>query len=824
MKNDGQNTTIRLEAEVLNGTTPVTFQYNPDPAADLKTAGTNWVTITTTVANDDGYASHEWDGAGLVGGQVALRAAVTVGGVTKYSGRNSVAILGGGAPEDSVNINDGSAKGVFQEPYTETAGTERNVVVDGTTSSTTTADSVSLYWWKDADDTKQGATTTPVKVAKDAKTGTFSGVVNVDGFDFSGNPDEVAFGAELDTDDIEAFTLYNQTIDKVTAAPTSSTVAGSGSKDVVVTVVDQNGAPIAGAEVRKQNGDVVGYTNGAGKVTASQAGGTTSYYYANATDSNPFEAGLGDKKSEDVTVGQYNPEASKLKGTSANGAAFDVDEYDGDDIQVQVQDQQDADFSTTQTVEYSWTFTAFDGDPAGKDLNDPNGTAVAVAGKANIPLPIQAEGGTYVLTASLKANPASGTGAVPAAQVLTVKVGQADIKFDDAQESAPAGTKQDVAGKLVLEDGTGLGARPITLTYAPDGAGNAGFDQETGADQLTRTVKTAADGTFSATLDDPAVATGAQPTETGTITAKTDDYADPNTPLDTDNADDTSTTKVVFTQAAAPAGSKVTIDGLGGMGKPGVAQDGGVTVVDKDGNFVKNTAVTLTVDGQSFFTDGSADPAKKQGGDQGELKSLGQSITVVTNDLGEATFKVAIEKSAEFNDDGLAEDIVTATTGGASDTEDVDYSTDSPLNGGEVKLVRRPTSSRTRASCPRRRSRTRPPTTSWSPTSSATRWVTRRSRSPLTTAARPAATSSTPTSWTTWSSTSTATRRRTSPRPEPGTLRSTSTALPRPSPPFAAVGRSRARVRPFSSTRSTSPRAPTRWRSRARRTVRSAAP
>lgn len=685
VKNDGQDTTVRLEAEVADPANPVTFQYNtgnPD----------QWINIATVTANDNGYASFEWAAANLVGATVKLRAQVTktvAGAPTEFnSDRSDVTIFGPGAAAESVNITAGNTKGVFQEPYSETAGNERNVIVDGTTSSTDTADSVSLYWWKDADDSKNGTTATPVKVAKDATSGTFSGVVNVDGFDFSGNPDEIAFGAELDTDDVEAFALYNQEIGSVQADPTSGTVAGAGTKDIVVTVLDQNNAPIAGAEVRKQDGTVVGYTNGAGKVTASQAGGTTSYYYANATDSNPYEAGLGDKKSEDVTVGQYNPQASSLEATSANGSAFDYDEYDGDDIQVQVQDQQGEDFSTAQTVEYSWTFTAFDGDPAGKDLNDPNGTAIAVNGKADIPLPVQAEGGTYVLSAALRANPASGQGAVAMSELLTVKAGQADIKFDDAEESAPAGTKEDVAGKLVLEDGTGLGGRPITLTYA---GGNAGFDQPTGPDQATRTVKTAADGTFSATLEDPADPAGTpQSTETGTITAVTDDYADPNTPADTDNANDSSTTKVVFSQAAAPADSKVTIGGeiaANPVGKPGVAQGGTVTVVDKAGAPVKNTLVTLTVDGQSFFTDGSADPAKKQGDDTGELKSLGQSITVVTDNAGKASFQVAIEKSAEFNDDGLAEDVVTASTGGATDTEDVDYSSAAPLNGGEVKLV-----------------------------------------------------------------------------------------------------------------------------------------
>ncbi len=52
------------------------------------------------------------------------------------------------------------------------------------------------------------------------------------------------------------------------------------------------------------------------------------------------------------------------------------------------------------------------------------------------------------------------------------------------------------------------------------------------------------------------------------------------------------------------------------------------------------------------------------------------------------SFSVAIEGSDEFDDDGEAEDIVTATVAGAdaSDTEDVNWSTEGPLNGGEVLI------------------------------------------------------------------------------------------------------------------------------------------
>ena len=333
-------------------------------------------------------------------------------------------------------------------------------------------------------------------------------------------------------------------------------------------------------------------------------------------------------------------------------------------------------------VDYTWTFQAFDGDPAAQETD---GTAVVgVDGSANIPLPSpRPEGGTYTLEAGLRANPVTGGGAVDSEQVLQVKAGQAEITFDDDEVAGAAGDSAPVAGTLALADGTGLPGRPITLTYAADGSGDAAFDQETGDDAATREVETGADGSFSATLDDPAAAQGqAQGTETGEVTAETDAYEDPNSPADTDDADASATTDVTFFNDAAPEGAEVAISGLQGTGKPGAPAYGTVTVTDDQDQPVPNVAVRLTVDGDSFFTNGPADG--RVGQPAGDLRERGQAITLVTDGDGEVSFGVGIERSEEFDDDGEATDTVTAKVGDTTDTADVAWSTADPLNGGDV--------------------------------------------------------------------------------------------------------------------------------------------
>ena len=216
-------------------------------------------------------------------------------------------------------------------------------------------------------------------------------------------------------------------------------------------MTDADCRPVAGVEVRREGGAYVGQTDADGTVTTTQAGGTTQYYYANATDSDPYEEGLGDKRSTAVAVGQYTPKATSLEATSANGKQFDYDEYDADDITVQVKDQEGQDFSTTQQVNYTWVFTAFDGAPSNQSST---GSTAAVNGEARIPLPqSRTEGGTYTLSAELVANPVLGGDAIASKQLLTLKAGQAALVLSPDTLTADAGGETPVAGTLRLEDG-----------------------------------------------------------------------------------------------------------------------------------------------------------------------------------------------------------------------------------------------------------------------------------------------------------------------------------------------------------------------------------
>lgn len=670
-KPDGQNATMRLTAIGGTSVTSVLFEY--------RIGSGPWSPIGTTARNDDGAFAVEWNPTAIAGSaNVELRATGTGPATPDTDTAGLVAVNNN---LDTVNITDGARLDVFQAPYTNNASSGQFAVVTGTSSNPAATPTLDFYD-PSADAFAGRSDTTQSTTAQGGTTGTWRGVLNINGYDYGGERDEILVRATGGTDDGESFVINRQALGTVTATADRDIVAGNGTTPVTITVTDADGRPIAGAEVRREGGTYIGQTNAQGRVTTTQGGGTSQYYYANATDSDPYEEGLGDKRSAAVAVGQYTPAATSLEATSANGAEFDYDEYDDDDITLQVKDQEGNDFSTTQQVNYTWTFTAFDGTPSNQSSS---GTTAAIAGEARIPLPEQTEGGVYRLSAGLAANPLNGEGAIASKQLLTVKAGQAALVLAPDALTADAGGETPVAGTLRLGDGTGLPGRPITLTYA---GGDAAFDQPTGNDAQTRTVTTAADGSFSANLDDPAPTNNA--TERGTVTAATADYDDPNTPVDQDNAGAQDTAAVTFATSETPTGSKVEISGLQGTGKPGAPSYGTVTVTDATGAAVKDTRVRLTVDGSSFFTDGPENGTVGQ--EAGDLNDLGNSITVTTDADGKASFAVGIERSEEFDDDGKATDTVTASAGNGSnavtDTNDVAWSSADPLNGGEVKIVR----------------------------------------------------------------------------------------------------------------------------------------
>ncbi len=134
------------------------------------------------------------------------------------------------------------------------------------------------------------------------------------------------------------------------------------------------------------------------------------------------------------------PGTLSLVATSADGAAFDLDEHAAGDLTVQVTDSiaGGVDVDDAQDLQYHWTITPFDATapavrvPAtGEDVE-----AVDVAGAFVVPLPAAQAPGTYALVAGLGPD-ASSANAIPGAAVLTVKAGNAELAFDDETPCAP---------------------------------------------------------------------------------------------------------------------------------------------------------------------------------------------------------------------------------------------------------------------------------------------------------------------------------------------------------------------------------------------------
>ncbi|MEQ7849286.1 beta strand repeat-containing protein [Nocardioides kribbensis] len=671
---DGTNSTYRLTAQAGTGVTSVTFSYSLN--------GVNFTEIGSTTRNDNGVFGIEWDASAVAGAPaVTIRATGNVAGTTTDEDTAAAPVAANNTVE-TVNITNGDTVGVFQAPY---GGGQQNVIVNGTSSDPAATPDLEFL---NGAAFAAGGTAVSTTTGTNPTTGTWAGILNIAGYQY-GSTNELLVRASEASEDTEAFALYQQTITTVNAVAGQPT-AGGAQVPVTVTVLDQNQRPIAGARVASSTGGATQLTNAQGQATFTQTD-ASAYYYADATAATGYQANLGDKRSNDVALGQYVPVASSLDADSSNGAAFDFDEYDANDITVQVQDQQGIDFGGVQQVQYYFTFTAFDGTTT-QGRFPATGTSTVPTdanGEADIPLPTVTEGGTFTLFAGVAADPNTGNGAVPVSNVLTFKAGDATLDITNADPaSAPAGGEIVVSGTLLLEDGTALAGRPIDLSYTSVG-GNAGFNQTTGADQPTLTVTTGANGGFSATLDDVATAAGvAQPTENGTVTADTADYDDSEG--DIDNALEGDTLAVIFSQATAPAASTVDITGLDANTTPGVADLAEVEVVDANGAPVANQNVTLTIGGDAFFTDGTYTGAA--GSEGGNLRDLGQTITVATDNAGVAEFLVGIGRSEDFDDDGDATATVTATvatagtTPSASDTATADFDSSNPLNIGEVSI------------------------------------------------------------------------------------------------------------------------------------------
>lgn len=664
-KADGTDSTVRLTAVAASDVTAVTFQYSLD--------GTNWTTIGTATS-DDGAFGYEWNPAAVAGGTVQLRA--VAGSV------NSTAVTGVvvNNTANTANLTAGSALGVFQTPYGTNA---QNVIVSGTTSAGGT---VNLKRFDGT--TFTGTDTATATVTAPATTGTFTGIVNIDGYAYGTN-DQLLLSADLGAGtgaDTEAYSLYKQTITTVTAVAAKTNLPAGQTTNVTVTVKDQSGNPIAGARVGTVGSNAGAFTDAKGQYVFTQTAGTTTGYYADATSSNGYEPAVGDKKSDDVTVGQYAAAPTTLVGASADGN-YDFDEYAAGDLTVQVKDQNGANFDTTgQSLQYYWIVTPFDGSPAVRTplaTATPNFTtnAAEVGGLFTVNPPANLSG-TYELYAGLTAN-GLGNGAIASSKVLTFKAGNAAVTATPAGKVQGAiGSTVSATGLLALEDGTPLPGRTVSASYN-NGGGNANLVLADGTTGANRTYTTGTDGTFKFEVKDAATPvtpeSGQVALDSAIVNGVGADFFEA-----VDFANGLTPAAIAVTDGAL---NSVTTAGLTKTYTVSLSYDGDLTTAGVQNAPLANTDVTLTLD-HGFFTPNTLTPAATPaaGDDAYNLKNNGTTVTVKTNFAGEATVTTTIGRDAGFDDDGAVSAKITATAGSVSASDTDTWSSASPLNGGTAAI------------------------------------------------------------------------------------------------------------------------------------------
>ncbi|MCW2826237.1 MAG: hypothetical protein JWQ91_3154 [Aeromicrobium sp.] len=682
-QNDGVNSTVHLLAGAGADVKQVRFQY--------KVFGGESQAIATVSRANGGFSAEWAPPANVLGAFVTIEAVGLDAAGTAITGSvsapRSVALGAGSTAVDITNAR-GSEIGVFTQPY---ASPKSLAAVSGTTSS------------KDAPEVSSPsgsgkANPADVFPADPSGVSAFSGVVDLSGYKWSKPTtvdgvtstaaDEAVIVATAGSDDAEIVKLYEQTIATVTAAASPELVQGSAKSAATVTVRDQKGKPVAGAQVENEAGDIK-LTNSVGQAVfadlAGSAAGESYKFHVNTTEDAGYQS--ADDFQRTVTVKSYTPSVESIAASSKDGAAFDFDENEAGDIKVTAKDQNGAATTPITGVQGTWTIKPFDAKVADSTVK-----ATINAATGNVDFPVGQPAGRYTLNTWIEKDgtPGQGAGDLSAAP-LTVKAGQAEITWDTTAVQVQSGTTSKQGGTIALEDGTVLGGRTATVTFTAKDDAKLAASQPAGTTRVSdteATVKTAADGTFSvAVADAAAVAPDPQLSEIGgLLDAKSDD-------LKIDLAD-TTDLKVDFVDLAVKtiaigAGDKL-VDGEATPGRP-VSYT--VTVTNKDGDPLKNAAVSLSLD-HGFFTTYADSEAKLTpatalavGGLYGVWKDEGKTKSATTDANGKVTVTVAIGRDAGFDDDGRVDAKLTVKAGSVTNDETVtEFDSADPLNPGSATV------------------------------------------------------------------------------------------------------------------------------------------
>jgi hypothetical protein len=529
---------------------------------------------------------------------------------------------------------------------------------------------------------------------------------------------DVEDGSASESDDVNAYTLYNQTPTNVTAtvAPGDSRYVGQvGDQDTewLITVTDQKGKPVHGVDVWESRTDGTPYAAGVGSeggddtdafgqvdTTLDEANMDSllapfidqdpasdiqaTYYTVDLNNDGNYDNGIDKIVRVDQTNLPQNANGIALK--SSLGPAIDDDE----------------------TTQVTATITDAGGNPIADltptvqvtEENITDGTAdvynvPAADTNANGETTFPVGGGDNGDQVNYNVKVTTNTGAL--GQIAIESDNASAIWDDEPTAQALAGTDTTEAGVLALPSGSILAGRniAITLTQSPDTNGPAAggllgnailspqAEQPAGTirgGDLIASATTSATGTFAVKVDDPALPNGEELNDILTA-APTGLGGDAVSALDLDWLRSVTPVRVNIYQGTGTSDTDGLPSGFGGALRPGGLGLANVRAYNSDDVELSDVDVSMTID-QGFFVD-PTDPfeATPAPGAPVDFKSAGKSITVNTGGSDDGEMLVNIERNTGFDDNGLVSDKLRASVASVNDTHDFTWSTQNvPLN------------------------------------------------------------------------------------------------------------------------------------------------
>lgn len=758
---DGTNRTASVVATGPANVTSIQFQYRTATSG----AGSTWVNIGDVQArNADGVFAVEWARPADVtnGASVQLRAVPNTGLEDAVVG--DVVITTG---QPAVELGTEGSTGIYRNPAPANYGGAARyfVGVRGTTSPNPSLTDVVVFdavqdaagggtggttsaWNNGAGVTGNPVATAPAADAPEGSPWTFEGVLVYEAYNFSADTsaNQAALTAAIDNDeDTEGVSYYVQNIASVTAAPRQTSVNAGGSTSATVTVLDQQGKPVAGASVRytsdanpsdttpatEGSTEILTDANGRATFTGLTAGanGTAYNFYADVDGTNTRTA--SDVAAASFTLTEYNAQFAAVSvAANPNRTAYDFDELDQTTFTVTTRDQNGNPING-QPIQYRWVVdpTAAGAPNAATAFTD----ATATSGEGTTTVTFPTTGGfTYVdatgVTRTIADNdlPAgayslevrrpnvNGTGLTNATPI-TFEAGESEITFEEgASANAPVNGTFTVRGNLALVgSGTDLANRLVTITQSGTGdsfvVGTA--DQPAGTTQTSQTTATArtdANGNFAVTLRDPAIPANVTPTPevdqiNAVATALVGNIGADDTLTVNDAQDAEGDLTVNF--IVAPTVKRIVVDEdelFAGNAAPGKPVDldievyaEGPTAAASDDVLLQDFPVTVSVD-KGFLSPNAETVGdlslSAENDDEGDLfgfyENLGKQQTISTGDNREAGIVAAIERDEDFDDDGLADVKVTITAGGVTENVDITFDSRNFLNLADLRLER----------------------------------------------------------------------------------------------------------------------------------------